>query len=99
MAVYTSGDWRVKPGREEEFKAAWRELAGWSAGEYIPEGWGKLLRDREDPTHFISVAEWPDERVIAEWRASAGFKERLEKIHGLLDEVSIRTLDLAAEVG
>ncbi len=30
MAVYTSGDWHVKPGREQEFVGAWRELAEWS---------------------------------------------------------------------
>ena len=57
MAVYSSGDWHVKPGREQEFVDAWRELAGWSTTEFTP-GWGKLLRNREDPAHFISVGEW-----------------------------------------
>ncbi len=98
MAVYTSGDWHAKPGREQEFVDAWLELAGWSSTEFAP-GWGKLLRDKEDPTHFVSVGEWPDEQVIEEWRASEGFKQRLGKIRELLDEVSIRTLDLAGEVG
>jgi len=97
MAVYSSGDWHVKPGREQEFVDAWRELAGWSTTEFTP-GWGKLLRNKEDPAHFISVGEWPDEQVIEEWRASDGFKQRISKIRGLLDEVSIRAFDLAAEV-
>jgi len=99
MAVYTSGDWHVKPGRESEFVDAWRELAGWSTSEFTPKGWGKLLRDKEDTTHFISVGEWPDERAIEEWRANDGFKERIEKIRELLEEMNIRTLDLAVEVG
>ena len=98
MAVYSSGDWHVKPGREQEFVDAWRELAGWSVAEFDP-GWGKLLRDKEDPTHFVSLGEWPDEQVIEEWRASEGFKRRIGEIRQLVDESSIRAFDLAAEVG
>jgi len=97
MAVYSSGDWHVKPGREQEFVDAWRELAGWSLTEFDP-GWGKLLRDKEDPTHFLSVGEWTDEQVIEKWRASEGFKQRLAEIRGLTDEVSVRAFDLAAEI-
>jgi quinol monooxygenase YgiN len=99
VAVYTSGDWLVKPGREQEFVDAWRELAEWSTREYGPEGWGKLLRDKEDPARFRSVGAWPSDHVVAEWRASEGFKQRLAKIHELLDDVTIRTFELAAEVG
>jgi heme-degrading monooxygenase HmoA len=99
MAVYTSGDWHVKPGREPEFVDAWTELAEWSISEYGPNGWGKLLRDKEAPTRFRSVAIWPDERTVEEWRASDGFKQRLAKIRELLEEVTIHTFDLASEVG
>ncbi len=55
MAVYASGDWHVKPGREQDFVNAWRELAEWSTKEYGPKGWGKLLRDGEDLARFRSV--------------------------------------------
>ena len=99
MTVYTSGDWHVKPGREQEFVDAWQELAEWSTNEYGPDGWGKLFRDKEDPARFRSVGAWPDERVVEEWRASDGFKQRLAKIRELLEEMSIRTFDLATEVG
>ncbi len=99
MAVCTSGDQHVKPGREQEFVDAWREMAEWSTSQYGPNGWGKLLRDKEDPARFRSVGAWPDERAVEEWRASEGFKERLAKIRGLLEEVGIRTFELATEVG
>ncbi len=78
---------------------AWRELAEWSTSEYGPNGWGRLLRDKEDPTHFRSVGAWPDARVIEEWRASDGFKQRLARIRELLDQLAIQSFDLAAEVG
>jgi heme-degrading monooxygenase HmoA len=98
VAVYTSGDWHVKPGREQEFVSAWRDMAQWSTDEFGPSGWGKLLRNKEDPTHFRSVGAWPDERAVEDWRASDGFKQRLAKIRELLDELTIRSFDLAAEV-
>jgi len=99
VAVYTSGDWLAKSGREQEFVDAWRELAQWSTTEYGPNGWGRLLRDKEDPARFRSVGAWPDERVVEEWRASEGFAQRMAKIRELLGDMSIRTFDLAAEVG
>jgi quinol monooxygenase YgiN len=97
VAVYSSGDWHAKSGREQEFVDAWRELARWSTTDFTP-GWGRLFRDTEDPTHFISLGEWPNAQVIDEWRASDGFKQRLGKIRELLDGVSVKAYDLAAEV-
>ena len=98
MAVYTSGDWHAKPGREKEFIDDWREIANWSGAEYDMGGWAKLLRDKEDPGHFRSVAEWTDAQVIERWRASEAFKQRLAKIRELLDDVHIYTLDVAVEI-
>jgi quinol monooxygenase YgiN len=99
MAVYTSGDWHPKPGREQEFIDAWRELASWSTSEYGPNGWGKLLRDKEDPSHFISVGKWPDAETVSAWRDSEGFDERIGKVRELVEEIRIRIYDPAAEVG
>ena len=98
MAVYTSGDWHVKPGHETEFVDAWREFANWSGAEHDLGGWAKLLQDKEDPTHFRSVAEWTDAQVIERWRASDGFKQRFAKIRELLDEVHIHVLDPIVEI-
>jgi hypothetical protein len=35
--IYTSGDWMVKPGREEEFIEAWHDLAEWTAPRLLQE--------------------------------------------------------------
>src|SRR3990172_6670508 len=98
MAVYTSGDWHAKPGREQEFVDAWQELANWSGAEHDVGGWAKLLRDKEDPTHFRSVAEWADDDTIQQWRASEGFKQRMAKIRELLDDMHIYAMDVVAEL-
>ena len=63
-----------------------------------PRGGASCCGTQEDPTHFVSVAEWPNGQVVDEWRASEGFKQRLAKIRELLDGVSVRAYDLAAEV-
>ena len=47
MAVYTVGIWIVKPGREDEFADAWREMAEWTTRSVNSAASGTLLRDRE----------------------------------------------------
>ena len=54
--------WKVHPGKEDQFRAAWRR-----GTELIREKYGslgsRLHRDRDG--RFIGVAEWPDE---ASWQ-------------------------------
>lgn len=61
VAVYS---WRVHPGKEEQFRKAWRR-----GTELITEKYGsygsRLHRDEDG--RFIGYAEWPDE---ATWRAA-----------------------------
>lgn len=64
--------WDVHPGKEEQFRAAWRR-----GTELIRERYGslgsRLHRDRSDAaeqrelTRFIGIAEWPDR---ATWQAA-----------------------------
>lgn len=59
VAVYW---WRVHPGKEEQFRNAWRrgtELIGEKYG-----GLGSRLHENSDG-RFVAYAEWPDE---ATWR-------------------------------
>jgi len=50
--------WRVHPGKEEQFRKAWRR-----GTELITERYGsygsRLHRDRDG--RFVGYAEWPDE--------------------------------------
>lgn len=50
--------WKVHPGKEEQFRAAWRH-----GTELIREKYGSLgsrLHWEEAEGRFIGVAEWPD---------------------------------------
>jgi len=96
---HTHGTWRVKPGREDEFVARWKDLAGWTNDEYGEVGGGRLLQDDGDPTLFYSVGSWPSDDAIEAWRAHPEFRKRLEAIDPLLESRQIETLKLRAEVG
>jgi len=49
--------WKVHPGKEEQFRAAWRR-----ATELIRETYGSLgsRLHLDEEGRFIGVAEWPD---------------------------------------
>lgn len=96
--VYTSGSWRVKEGRGDEFVAAWRELAEWSKRE-IPGAVGAtLVRDLDDPGHFVSFGPWESLEAIESWRNSEGFRERVGRIRELLDGFEPMTGEAVADV-
>jgi heme-degrading monooxygenase HmoA len=96
---YTSGTWTVKPGREEEFIAAWQELADWTWREIPGTGWAKLLRDRESPNRFVSFGPWESLEAIESWRGHDGFGERVGPLRELLEAFEPRTLEQVAGVG
>ena len=96
MALYTLSMWLVKPGREEEFAAAWRELADWTARQLLGGAGARqarLLRDRDQPNRFISFGPWDRMEVISAWRAHPGFGERVANMQGMLEDFSPMTLD------
>ena len=65
VAVYW---WRIKPGQEERFRAAWRR-----GTELIQERYGSLgsRLHRAQDGRFVGTAEWPDE---ATWQAAMDVK-------------------------
>ena len=59
MAVpYTVGVWRVKPGRVDDFVAAWTEFAEWTSANIAGAGAGQLVRDTADENRFVSFGPW-----------------------------------------
>ena len=92
--VYTSGSWRVKEGRGDEFVAAWRELAEWSKRE-IPGAVGAtLVRDLDDPGHFVSFGPWESVAAVRSWRGRPGYQERVARMLEVLESFEPRTLEV-----
>lgn len=95
---YTFAVWIVKPGREDDFVAGWREMAEWTAANAPGAGIGRLLQDEDQPTRFISIGPWDDKDAIAVWRSQLGLQERVGKLREMLETFTPANLDLRAEV-
>ena len=67
IAVYW---WRIEPGKEEQFRAAWRRATELIAARYGSCG-SRLHRDRDG--RFVGYAQWPDHDT---WRRA--FDARME---------------------
>jgi heme-degrading monooxygenase HmoA len=93
---YTCGIWTVKPGRDEQFIAAWQDLANWTSREVPGSIWAKLLRDRSAPDRFISFGPWESLAAIEHWRSLDGWKQRVARLRELLDGFDASTLELVA---
>lgn len=97
--LYTSGRWTVVPGREEEFVAAWGELAEWTALEIPGSSWARLLQHSEKPNVFLSFGPWESGEAIAAWRESRGFRERVARLRGMLEHFEPGVFDCRVEIG
>lgn len=97
--LYTSGDWHVKSGSEQEFIEAWRELAEWTAANIPGSTFAKLLRDESDASHFVSFSPWRDESAVVAWREHPGFQERVGHLQELVESFVPLTMNMVAEVG
>ena len=84
---YASGNWVVKEGNEDEFISRWIEFLEWTRDNAEGFGGATLIRDQEDPKHFISFAPWDSPEAQAGWRALPGFVEKFGACRELCEEV------------
>jgi hypothetical protein len=87
--VWTHGIWTVKPGREDEFVSAWRELV--PVGAALGSSEPKLLCDREKTNVFRSFGSWPDIETIERFRDE--IRPRVGAMEELLESFETFTLD------
>lgn len=92
--LYTSGTWRVKPGKEAEFIEAWQAFADWTSGNQSGSGEGILLQNEENPQSFLSLGPWDSAESIAHWRSQPRFQDFLSKARELCEEMQPQTMKL-----
>ena len=92
MNIYTPGIWTVKPGREDDFVEAWRDLATRTQSDF-PGAQAVLMRDRDTPNRFASTGPWQSMDQIQRWRESSTFSDGVDRIRELLDSFEAHTLD------
>jgi quinol monooxygenase YgiN len=88
----------VKKGREDDFARRWQESADSTSLDY-PDVTFRLLRDRENPQRFVSLADgWRTAEEIEAARSSPTFQDAMASIWRILESGDITTLDLVAEI-
>jgi heme-degrading monooxygenase HmoA len=92
MAVYTLGVWTVRPGAEDDFVEAWRDMATHTAADF-PSATAMLLRDRDRPNWFVSYGPWASIEDIESWRGSATFRDGVTRIRATLEGFEPHTMD------
>jgi quinol monooxygenase YgiN len=91
MPVWTHGIWRVRPGKEDAFVAAFDRLVRDVGAELGSDSRPTLLRDREQPNVFVTFGPWEDEAAIERFRRVLG--PRLGPVQELLERFEPATLD------
>ena len=83
---YASGNWHVRTGSEDEVIARWQAFITESAKTAPGFGSARLLRDGDDPRHFLSFSDWADAASRDAWKSSPGFAKGLAACRELCDD-------------
>ena len=93
---YVSGEWRVRKGSEEEFVTRWLAFTGWSLQNAPGAGSFVLIRDMDEPGHFVSFGTWADLESVSAWRSMPEFAVLLGRCRALCEEFRAGDYALAA---
>lgn len=87
-SYYTHAMWKVQPGREAEFVAAWQALSEvFSSLEGKPL-WGSLLQSLADPSLFFSFGPWRSLSDVEAMRADPEAQAALARVKELCVEAT-----------
>jgi hypothetical protein len=86
--VYTHALWRVKPGNEEAFIAAWTDLSNVFSALNHPPIWGTLIRSATEPNLFYSFGPWHSAGDVESMRRDENATVALAHLRSLCDEAT-----------
>jgi heme-degrading monooxygenase HmoA len=95
---WASGDWKVRKGSEEEFIKRWKVFLEWTKASAPGFLGARLIRDGQEPAHFVSFAEWDSDEARQHWRGLPDFASKMGACRALCDEMRGSDYELAAEV-
>jgi heme-degrading monooxygenase HmoA len=96
---YTSGNWVVQEGQEEEFIRRWTEFTQWAQDNAAGAQGFILLRNMAEPRQFVSFGAWGDSDAVTAWRGSSEFAQYLGRCRELCEDFRTSDSTLAAAVG
>ena len=95
--TYTSGTWVVKEGEEAAFVDAWTAFVTW-ASTMAGSGTFRLVRDLDQPGHFMSFAPWESFDAQQAWKSLPEFPERIGRVRAHCHEFQPSTFELVTAV-
>jgi len=97
--IYTLGVWKVKPGQEESFIAAWKAMGAFFYSLPNPPGPGTLIQSLQEPTQFYSFGPWRSLEDIQAMRAHPQTPEVIGKLAALCEVATPGAFRVVARVG
>ena len=96
---YSSGEWLVSEGSEEEFIEAWASFIEWSLDNAPGAESFVLVRSTEKPRKFLSLGAWESQEAQEVWREMPRMQVMLGQCRALCDEFDTHRYALAASPG
>lgn len=88
---YSSGNWLVKEGSEEDFVSRWTAFVEWSLKNAPGLESGILIQNSDNSRRFLSLGAWDTAEALQAWRQMPEFQELFEACRELCDEVQVRS--------
>jgi hypothetical protein len=96
--AYTLATYKVIPGKESEFIAAWNSLAATFSALPKPPYWGTLIRSTTDSTIFHSFGPWEDLSHVTAMRSNPNASSAFQKIAAICLEMTPGNYELVTHV-
>jgi quinol monooxygenase YgiN len=96
---YSSGEWLVREGSEEEFIERWTTFIEWTLNDAPGAESFVLVRRMEDPRKFLSLGAWESQQAQEAWREMPKMQVMLGQCRALCDEFDTHRYTLAASRG
>ena|SRR5215210_394212 len=93
---YSSGEWLVRAGSEEEFVDRWNAFIEWTADNAAGAESFVLVRSTEEPRRFLSLGAWESQEAQDAWREMPRMQELLGRCRQLCEEFGSHSYALAA---
>ena len=96
---YSSGEWLVREGSEEEFIERWTTFIEWTLNDAEGAESFVLVRSMEDSRKFLSLGAWESQQAQEAWREMPQMQVMLGQCRALCDEFDTHRYTLAASRG
>ena len=93
---YSSGEWLVRAGSEEDFVDRWNAFIEWTADNAAGAESFVLVRSTEEPRRFLSLGAWESQEAQDAWREMPRMQELLGRCRQLCEEFGSHSYALAA---